>query len=320
MKYRFKILIVFLGCIFTWGVWAMSYYKVQAGDTLSDISYRFLGEKVYGPKGGLAKLLLNNPHIKNPDLIYLGQKVLIKKQGMRTELKTRAEKIIIPDQKKQQEEKSNQQGMYLSLFSGFASLSSVDVTSGVAVNAVSDMGYGATVVWSHHWSETLKYFAVGSVKSFKFKMGEGRSLLDASGTQSYFGTGITYKLGKHSYSLGLGLGESFILNSVSGGTEFSIKKASIPSVSLSGLHPLAYFKSGFNFSLGWRAGYMLAAEQDGYSTKGGDYFSLNFGSNYDLSGTILNIQTSYTQREIEVGSADQSSKEFGINIGVGWSF
>lgn len=333
MKNRGKIFIFTLGNIVALGSFAMS-YKVQTGDTLSDIAYRFLGEKVYGPKGGLAKLLSINPQIKNPNIVRLGEDILINKKVMAKKSKKKTDRSIasVQDKKespqespenyvlKREEEKPKIQGLYVSLFTGIASISSEDSTSGRTERAVSNMGYGATAVWTHHWSDTLKYFAVGSIKSFKFKMGEGRTLSDAQQTQSYIGTGLTYKPGKHSYSLGVGVGESFILNSVSAGTEFSIKKASIPSVSVSGMHPLASFKSGFSFALGWRAGYLLAAKQEGYSTKAGHYFNAGIGSNYNLNGTILNIQTSYTQRQLEIETATQKSKEFGVSLGVGWSF
>jgi hypothetical protein len=51
------------------------YHIVKAGETLSQIAQATFPERVYSKAGSLEKLLVFNPDIKNPHLIYIGQKI-----------------------------------------------------------------------------------------------------------------------------------------------------------------------------------------------------------------------------------------------------
>ena len=53
----------------TGGATQGNYYTVKKGDTLSGIASRY--------HTSVAKLLLLNPHIKNPNLIYVGDVIRI---------------------------------------------------------------------------------------------------------------------------------------------------------------------------------------------------------------------------------------------------
>ena len=56
--------------------YASLYYIVMRGDTLSGIASSHYPEmRIYGTEGSLEKLLKFNPEIKNPDLIFVGQKI-----------------------------------------------------------------------------------------------------------------------------------------------------------------------------------------------------------------------------------------------------
>jgi hypothetical protein len=60
-------------------VLASDMYVVKIGDSLSKlVSQHYPNEKIYGSRGGIAKLVTKNPHIKSPDRIYPGQKIDIK--------------------------------------------------------------------------------------------------------------------------------------------------------------------------------------------------------------------------------------------------
>jgi hypothetical protein len=229
-------------------------------------------------------------------------------------------KAAVAKEEKKEDEKLRVQSLFLSLNSGIASISSTDTASGSTEKAVTDIGYGVTAVWSHHWTRKTKYFFVGSMKKYTFKMGSSRNLSNGSVTQTYVGTGVSHKFGdRMKLSLGAGFGQSFILTS-QGGSNFTIDKANIPVISLGANHHLYKFQSGYSFDLNWRVGAMLGASQDGYETESGQFYNIGFGSSYDLGGKILNINTFYTNRELEVGSATQDSQELGISVGIGWSF
>ena len=119
------------------------------------------------------------------------------------------------------------------VFSEAASISSTDTSSGVTEDAAANLGYGAYVLWSRKWSERGSYFVVGSLKSYSFDVGSGRTLVDSNVTQGYVGAGLSMKLGSRvSMGVGLGLGESLILTS-GGNSNLEIEKVTIPAASVS---------------------------------------------------------------------------------------
>ena len=62
--------------------WADEYYTIQKGDTLSEIAQSKVGSPVYPRKtGSLQKILKKNQGIKNPNLIYPGQRVRLSDEG-----------------------------------------------------------------------------------------------------------------------------------------------------------------------------------------------------------------------------------------------
>lgn len=68
MKKRAILILIFL-LIFTTQVYAQSTYTVQSGDTMWKIANRY--------QVGLSEIISANPQIKNPALIYPGQKITI---------------------------------------------------------------------------------------------------------------------------------------------------------------------------------------------------------------------------------------------------
>ena len=68
MKKRAILILIFL-LVFTSGVYAQSTYTVKSGDTMWKIASRY--------QVGLSEIISANPQIKNPALIYPGQKLTI---------------------------------------------------------------------------------------------------------------------------------------------------------------------------------------------------------------------------------------------------
>lgn len=64
--------------LITEGVSANDFYVVQKGDSLSKVIKRFFpNQKIFGSNGVLKKILVLNPEIKNPNIIFLKQKIKI---------------------------------------------------------------------------------------------------------------------------------------------------------------------------------------------------------------------------------------------------
>lgn len=258
-------------------------------------------------------------YISNKKYIFKARQVK-QRSIASTEVPVETEEELAPNKTDKLNKKENIQSFSAILYSGVSSLASTDKTSGTSEKAVSSLGYGIGVVWSHLWTKRVSFFAIGTLKKFDFKTSSARSLSEASSTQSYIGTGLNIKLGdRFTLTPGLGMGESLILNS-DGGTQLSIDKISIPTISLGTKVKLYKFKSGFSFDLNLRGGILLPTSQKGYKSEQGQYYNLSIGSNYDLNGKNLFINTGITNRELEVGDAKQISKDLGISVGVGWSF
>jgi hypothetical protein len=57
--------------VFSWPLFAQDFYVIQKGDVLSKILQRnFPNQPIYGKNGKLSEIMLMNPKIKNPHLIY----------------------------------------------------------------------------------------------------------------------------------------------------------------------------------------------------------------------------------------------------------
>jgi hypothetical protein len=63
---------------------AMAYttYFVKGGDTLSQISADHIGRPIYGTVGSLKKVLTVNPDIRNADKIFVGDELILTKEGI----------------------------------------------------------------------------------------------------------------------------------------------------------------------------------------------------------------------------------------------
>lgn len=289
-------------------------YVVKKGDTLSELAYRHIDHKVYGPKGSLKKLLASNPDIKSSDLILVGQNINIPlpyKRDIASVPEMQGERTPLAKPK---------QSLYLGTYLGNASISSKDTVTGSTEKAASNIGQGFHAVWTQHWSDNLSFFVVGSLKRYKFSVGRGRTLADESVTQAYVGTGLNIKVSDRvTMTPGLGIGESLILSSLSTNA-LEIKKAVIPAASLSTKVDLVKFKSGYTLHSNLRLGALLPKTHTDYKTELGTFGQLGVGSGFNVKGMRVNVETSYTHRSIDVGTAEQTSKDLGITLGVGWSF
>lgn len=83
---RFASVYLSIACaclLFSGTVWAFV-YVVHEGDTLSEIVHHFLGKPIYGKNGGIARTIALNPRIRNPDLIYPGQHIVLNAEASRS--------------------------------------------------------------------------------------------------------------------------------------------------------------------------------------------------------------------------------------------
>lgn len=76
-------------------VFAMDTYVVKFGDTISQVvRQHYPHGSIYGSQGRIAQVLAKNPHIKNPNRIYPGQKIEIKTPVQVAQIK---EVLLVPE-------------------------------------------------------------------------------------------------------------------------------------------------------------------------------------------------------------------------------
>ena len=65
---------------------------------------------------------------------------------------------------------------------------------------------------------------------------------------------------------------------------------------------------------------MFSVDQKELKAEDGFYFLGGIGSSFDLDGIKLSIDGNYTERQLNIENAQQTSKELGISTNFGWSF
>ena len=219
-----------------------------------------------------------------------------------------------------QNPKENKHNLSLGIYLGSASVASIDTLSNTKESAVADVGMGVNIKWSHLWTPHVNFYAIGTLKKYKFRVADKRSLTASNIKQTYIGTGIDFKLNdRFTLSPEVGLAESFILKS-NGGNQLLIDTLNIPLLSLSTKTKLITFKSGFSFDLNLSSGIMLATKHKGVETDSGFFYNFGIGSSYDFGNNLLYINTSIANNKFKNGVGEQTSKDLALNIGFGWNF
>lgn len=296
---------------------------IEKRRSLIESSPYFVKDISCNPEGQYQWIISNKRYLAPKNKSLSTKELAAHKKRLKKRLPASANDFPLKQNTKSINQKTSRKkthSLSLGFSSSVSSISSTDNSTNSTEKATSDNGYGVSATWTHLWTDRLSYFVTGSIKKYSFIMGTGRTLTDSDLSHSYIGTGLNIKLGDRITLIpGLGIGESLILSST-GGTSFEIKKASIPTVSLSSKIDLLKFDSGFSFYTNLRAGALSPTSQSGYKTELGHYEQIGFGSSFGLWGSQMNINTSYTQRKLDVGTATQTSKDLGISVGVGWSF
>ena len=241
--------------IFLFGNAFAAEYQIKRGDTLSDILYNNVEGRIYGKNHNLAKLIAANPQIKDPNNIEVGEIIyfpdsfrLLSSIDPNTVLYTPLAKYKKPDDSKNEllsgvQEASNDetkeiekilnQSLVIGLRMNYESLSAVETTSNEKEISTSDMAYGVFLRWIHKWSEKFKFFIDASFSKYKFNVSSNKTLGESELSKIYAEVGMRCSYNpRHSFEIGLGMGESFLLNS-NNSTELKIDKVMIPAISFS---------------------------------------------------------------------------------------
>lgn len=288
-------------------------YTVKNGDTLSEILHKNVEGRIYGEYGHLQKLLSENPGIRNPNYILIGQKV----EYTHFSRAVSAE-ISIEDGPKKK--KPRKQAIEVSLMFGSESLNATDISSNANEKAVSNLTYGINLKWTQKWSERYSLFAKAAYNKLDFDVASNKSLKEKSVSKGSVSLGGSYSFSEsHQIMISLGLEEMFILSALNI-QDLEIKKALIPKIELSAKHLIKETSSGFKISGVWMVGGLQASSQSDYKTKLGQVWSLGVLSELVDKERTYHLGLRYKESSVDTSDLKEKNKEIAIGGGVGFRF
>lgn len=173
-------------------------YIVRAGDNLSQITIKLVGNPVYGAGNNLEKIIKLNSWIKNPNLIYPGKVIYFEDQRLAKKSPS-PEPVDTVTPPEPENIPAPAETIYYKYVEGCPSLnpnvffSRIDATdTGTAASAtlVSSMAYGIAVSCVQEWSDKIKIYEELGVNRIEF-------------TDNVRGTGSIENASLDLYNLGL---------------------------------------------------------------------------------------------------------------------
>lgn len=218
-------------------------YIAKEGDTLSDILYAYGIKPIYGPRGELEKTIKLNPHVKvdKGNRIYPGTKITLSANPPLdtrvSETKEESTNPIVNEVvplviEKESRDVSNifDQSFFWQLAPSVSwkqlSASDSNATQTSQANALSDMSYGASILYGMHFSEGFDIYSRLFVEAANFSSDNEILIVKKKMVSKALGVGFFYKKKLQVEAL---MGEELFLTSPNA-TSIEIKKVSLPQV------------------------------------------------------------------------------------------
>ncbi|MCT4641119.1 MAG: LysM peptidoglycan-binding domain-containing protein [Bacteriovoracaceae bacterium] len=282
-------------------------YIVKKNDTLSSIAaITFAQQKIYGHTGSLNKLLLLNPSIKNPNLIFPGQKI---KLTTLTKINNKKE----PYTKIEIKEKPIFTASYY-----FSSLS-LNATDENNLDATVETNYNHGLHFNLRTFWHKKYYFDTFIDMSFTNFDNGNSNLSQNKFQNIsFGIAFLKKISTLDFGLHYMSQNTYYIQSTN--TENAIFKNTLlhkigPSIYLSILKT-----SSQEFFIQTNISYILGKDTIGTKYENGHGADLNFGQTIRLSNFNITTSLFYKYNDLSRNNSDDVLREFGIKIGRSYDF
>jgi len=298
-KYSFYVSLSVL-VFFSGSVWGGSLYLVRKGDTLSGIAKRYFGSPIYGRSGSLSVLLFANPNIKNPDRIFIGDKITIAKKEIQTE-----NLPSIPTSEVPSPIFHNEFELRADLF--FSGMSLRDFSSGASAIFFSSLNVGLTGFWQQRWSPKWKSFFSVGIERQSYSGPSNRTFQNSEQFYYQLGVGLSHEWPSgHSLSIEGGVAEVPFVT-VPSLTTVSISR--VPVGRLSGYFLYRFLSlSPFDLLSGLRVGWLLPSSTSD--------FTINSGAFYRAEITLKKTQVPYRSwfGRIYYGQSFQNTSSFSFSF------
>lgn len=302
-------------------------YVVKQGDTLSTIADKNFEGRVYGRNGSLSKLISFNPQITNPNIIVVGQSIELGENLSSDQSLAEVQKV--PDQPNDSSvetkerlpaEESWTEQTYLRLSPIFG-YRRIDSTIGAnSATALSNLGYGINLDWQQRWDDTGIWKTSLGLKAMghKFEVSDNKTLSDANQMYSKIYLSGAYNYGstkEHFLSAILGAQREQVLVATSD-SELGIESVLLPSLEVYSRHRILNHKSlsaYFDASLG-----LVSSSSGTINTKTSVYWQTGLGLSYKRRWGTIESGINFKNLNLSLESGDQTTKDFGIILGVGF--
>lgn len=278
---------------------------ISKGQVLSVIAQKYIGSPIYTKSGSLAKLLELNPQIKNPDLIFPGQKIYLSRpttQLDQRQVASQAQPQISPGTKTSTSTKTTQRSVTHNVFydlgSAFTTLAAHESSTNSNADLYTSHDFNFGVGWKVGWSRKFSSFAAFSMRNLDFEPSTNPSKTLANTNQSLFGMSVggqTQFTQRFSLQYAAALGQELFLHGIDTST-VSVDAITIPQVGVKARWEFMHrgvTSDGFIA----QADYLFSGSTDTYTVDPGTYFMGGiYVRHMTRSRRELNLDFGYFQR------------------------
>lgn len=289
-------------------------YEVKAGDNLSDIAYRFIGEKVYGKRGGLTYLLRLNPHLQDPNIILPGQVINLEVVEVVNEFREEGSRVIAAKAADEVHVNEAYSSFALTPMMGYAKLNSSQSNS-VEANALSDVGFGLRGDWTLHWDQAFESKFWFEYQKNEFSVSSNKTLEKNRRAKSEIGFEASFIWGQaFKMHAGIGHGTQLFLRSQSLST-LAIDEVTSSFVSLRPeLRVLK--KSALSMSIDLPLRYRFGTTATNIKTDGGLEYGLGVNFAHERGWGAVEASSDFMRSNNSFDDVDTTGSDLRLMFGV----
>jgi LysM repeat protein len=304
-------------------------YIVQVGDSLSEIADRVRGGHTYGKGENLEKILLLNPQLDDDHPIFVGQKILVPVNDLRSvandetvappakampvqSVATPAATPVaspavtpVPAVAPLAEEEDVAHRFEVKAGYQFSTLSAQDNVTKAKADLNTDHDLTAALNWSQQWNERFKTLFSFSLRNLEFQPSTNSAKKINSDSKTLYGIGFGghYLLSdKFALDVGARYGQELFLHGLST-TSIAIDTANVSAFSL-GLDYRIFKKGSTSLGIAVAGSYLGGTSTDSYTIDSGSAYKGLLYIRRDKNGKLLAFEIGAQQRNQNTSVSD----------------
>jgi hypothetical protein len=302
---------------------------VSRHETLSELCYRLVPGRVYGPKGSLEKVAQMNPQIKILDLVYPGQKILFPVEEPRQE--------FVTEQNLKEEKAEEENSKVISSSSGpewapssrlsvlfgqeFFDIHAEDKKTKARADFASTASPRLDFIWEISWTKDYisRIFFSHVNESIQGDSSSGKALKKGKGGRNSFGAEVLKQVSRKT-SYGIYAARSTrSFSRATDNTTLTFDRISGFELGVKAEKRLLEISKALltgNVKLGWLA----PTEGAGYAVESGKAATVGLHLRHVLKKVTLEAQTYYGYWQQDSKYTQQDSAQIGMGVGASWRF